>query len=120
MAELAQVQAQSHAQMWTWNNLTEADTDPKPVVGAARSDCTLRVSGTFNGGTVIFEGALQTKEENEAAPDWFPLNDIDGNPISMTAAGTVVRRENVLLMRPRVTAGAGVDVTARVLLTGNR
>ena len=121
MVEIRAIEAQTHARLITWDNLTENDTDPPFTTEGARSDVTVAVWDTFNGGTVIWEGALQNPDEFPlVTPVWLPLVDIFNAVISFTASGIAVVGPNVLLLRPRVSAGTGVDVTARALMTGNR
>lgn len=106
-----------------WANLAETDTDPEPARVPHFSDVTVQIYGpAFGGGTIIVEGALftygETQPPTSVVPVYAPLTDIFGNPISFTAAGIATRLQNTYLIRPRVTAGAAVDVTVRMMFTG--
>lgn len=70
------------------------------------ADKSMQVDGTFGaGGTVIAEGS------NDGV-NFHTLNDPQGNPISITAAGIKTILESVLHVRPRVTGGDGTTSLA--------
>lgn len=122
MVDFKPLSAQTHAHLVSWTNLTEVDTDPPFTIEPFRSDITVGVWGTFNGGTVQFQGSLQTGDELKMeTPVWFILTDmLTGDPLSFTDNGAGLVKENMMAIRAIVSAGAGVDVTARALSTGNR
>lgn len=121
MAELVQLEAQTHAVLYSWDNLSEADTDPPYITLPFRADATLAAWGAPFGETT-WQGSWQTQTELEAGAVavWFTLTDPFDAPIVLAAPGAKVRHENCILLRPLITGGAGVVVTARALLTGNR
>lgn len=87
--------------VYTWTGLLNGD-DGSPASYTGAGDRTIQVTGTFGvGGTIIFEGSL------DGGATWFGLRDPSSTAISLTAAGGRAVLENVLLVRPRVTAGDG-------------
>jgi hypothetical protein len=60
--------------------------------------------GTFDTATVTFEASLvATPGDN----DWFPVTDLQGNPVSLSAVGGEFVTENAVWYRPVVTGGTG-------------
>lgn len=100
------------AHIWTWASITEADTGGPitPDLGAITfSDKTVQMTGTWGAGTIILEGS------NDGVT-YSQLTDAQGNAISMTANGIETILENPAYIRPRATAGAGMDV--KVVIAG--
>jgi hypothetical protein len=92
-----------------YDNLDELDTTPAAVQLPEWADRSVQIVGTFNGGTVVVEGS------NDGVT-WATLNDPQGNPLSFTTSKVEQILEVVLYTRPRVSAGASVDVDAHFLL----
>jgi hypothetical protein len=86
----------------TWANLTNAGSDSgQPVQRPALVDRSVQVTGTFGtGGTVVFEGS------NDGV-NYSTLSNLQGNAISITAAGLTQVTEASAWMRPRITGGDG-------------
>ena len=83
-----------------WSGLLNGDDGDKADL-AGFSDKTVQITGTpGTGGTIILEGTLD-------GTTYAQLTDPQGNPISFTAAGIEAVSENVIGLRPRVTAGDG-------------
>lgn len=97
-------------QTFTWTPLTETNADGQPAAFMGSGDRTVQVSGTFGGGTIILEGSI------DGGANYFPLKDAGGTAISFTAAGGRSVLENCTLVRPRVTAGTGVSLTATLMV----
>jgi hypothetical protein len=84
-----------------WQGMANGDVGESIDKFGGFADKSMQVEGTFGaGGTVIAEGS------NDGV-NFRTLNDPQGNPISMTAAGIKTILESVLHVRPRVTAGDG-------------
>ena len=87
---------------YTWTPLTTTNADGSGAGYAGAGDRSVQVLGTFGvGGTCIIEGSL------DGGTTWAPINDLGGTALSFTAAGIKGIREDVLLVRPRVTGGDG-------------
>lgn len=88
-----------------WASLANGD-DGASVEGPGYADRSFQVSGTFGaGGTLVIEGS------NDSGTTWSTLNDVFGNPLSLTTAGIHAVTEATGLIRPRVSAG---DVTTSI------
>ena len=99
--------------VYKWTSLSESDT-ATPVKAAHYADKTVQVNGNFGaGGTVVLEGSL---EPAEAPAAYQQLHDPSQNNISFTVAGVDAVLENVWAIRPRVSAGTGVEVDVRLLV----
>lgn len=98
-------------QVYTWTPLTTTNADGQGAGYSGAGDRTVQITGTFGaGGTVIVEGTLD-------GTNWYQLKDPSNTAISFTAAGLKAILENVLLVRPRVTAGDGTtSITATLLV----
>ena len=84
--------------VYTWPALAAGD-DGQPVGTQGSGDRTVVINGTFGaGGTCIVEGTLDMS-------NWYALRDPTGASLSFTSAGLKAIMENVLAIRPRVTAG---------------
>ena len=78
------------------------------------ADKTVQVLGTFGvGGSINIEGS------NDGGTTWHILNDSrgEGNPITLTAANTVVINENPDLIRANVTAGDGTTALTVIIVS---
>jgi len=97
-----------------WETLTNGDSGSSIEMpgSAIRS---VQVTGTFGaGGTVVIQGS------NDGS-NWVTLNDIEGNALSLTAAGIESIQEVTRYIRPSVTAGDGttdLDVTLVLVRRG--
>lgn len=88
-----------HQEIWT-GFAANADVGT-PLNAPGLPDKSVSFDGTFAGTpTIILEGSSD-------AVNYDPLHDINGNPISFTAAGTKAIAENLPYIRPRMTAGTG-------------
>jgi predicted acyltransferase (DUF342 family) len=86
--------------IYAWSPLAAGD-DGAPVGSTGTGDRTVQVLGTFGaGGTVVIEGSLN-------GSDWSVLRDPTGALLSFSSAGLKAVMENVVSLRPRVTAGDG-------------
>lgn len=97
-----------------WPALANGDTG-RPFQQPAHNDRSVHVKGTFGaGGTCIIEGS------NELVPATYAtLNDPQGNVLSFTAEKIEAILENVLGIRPRISAGDGTTaVDVYLLLVG--
>jgi len=98
----------------TWAPLTTTNADGAGAAYTSSGDRTVQVTGTFGaGGTVLVEGTLD-------GTNWFQLRDPGGTLISFTAAGLRAVLENVVQIRPRVSAGDGTTSIAATLLVRNK
>ncbi len=104
------------ATLVSWEGLKQGDTGA-PFSLPHQNDRSVHVKGTFGvGGTCIIEGS------NELVPATYAtLNDPQGNILSITAEKIEVVLENVLGVRPRISAGDGTTVVdVYLLLVGGR
>ena len=94
---------------YVWS-LTSGDTGDVSL-HSGTADRTVQVGGTFGAtGNVVVEGSLNGTE-------WHTLRDTFGDPLSFSAPGLRAVLENVVYVRPRVTAGDGttaINVTLNV------
>lgn len=86
-----------------YNALTEVQTDPEAIELVEYADRSVQVVGTFNGGTLTVEGS------NDGT-NWVVLTDPQGNNLTITAARLEQIQELTRFIRPRVSAGTGVDL----------
>lgn len=99
----------------SWTPLTLTNADGEGVRYGGSGDRTIQITGTFGaGGTVVVEGSLD-------AINWFGLRDPSSTLISFTASGLKAILENVVYVRPRVTAGDGTtSITALMCVRRNQ
>jgi hypothetical protein len=101
----------------TWTPLTETNADGTPAVDIGSGDRCFQATGTFGaGGTILLQGSLD-------GTNWYGLKDPAGAAISLTAAGLRQVLENPRYVRPFISAGTGVSITAILFtrkLEGNR
>lgn len=97
-----------------WANLASGDVG-QPYRAPHYSDKTVQVSGTFGtGGNCRIEGSLAYS----GAPVWATLTDPQGNNLDFTAAKLESVAENVVDIRPNITAGDGTtSITVRLLVS---
>lgn len=97
-----------------WSPLTTTNADGQPASYAGSGQRTVQVTGTFGvGGTCVVQGSLD-------GVNWYQLNDPSGTPISFTAAGLKMIREEVVSVRPFVTGGDGTtSLTATMSVRKN-
>lgn len=95
--------------IFTWTPLTTTNPDGAGVGYSGSGQRTIQINGTFGvGGTCIVEGTMD-------GTNWYQLNDLGGTALSFTAAGLKAIREDVVAVRPRVTAGDGTTSLTAVL-----
>ncbi len=97
-----------------WEHLTETNADGSWLEAPDFPDKTVEVFGNF--GT---SGSVQIEAPGDGSTP-LALNDSrgEGSPMAFTAADVRVVNENPRKIRPRVTAGTGVDVTVVITATG--
>ncbi len=90
----------------TWTPLTETNADGRPCQFIGSGDRCFQATGTWGaGGTLVLQGS------NDGTT-WFTLKDAGGTAISFTSDGLRQVLENPVYIRPFVSAGTGVSVTA--------
>lgn len=73
-------------------------------------DKTIQVAGTWNGATVVIQGT------NDDGTTVFTLQDVEGDPLSLTSDGMRSILENPEKIRPACTVGgASTSLTVRCL-----
>lgn len=88
----------------TWASLTTAAPTGDSIERAASTDRSVQVTGNFGtGGVVRMEGS------NDGV-NYIILTDGQGNAIQFTAEGIEAIIEATRYIRPRVSAGTGVNV----------
>ena len=94
-----------------WIGLANGESG-EPFISPGTADKTVQVKGTFgSGGNVIIEGSLD-------GVDYFQLKDELGNNLSFSSTDGETVMQNVVYLRPRVTAGDGTTAID-VWLLGN-
>ena len=78
----------------------EGERPGEPCEWARFTDRSIHVYGTWGGATLVFEGG-------NAGPDLSILDDLKGNPISITSNKVVGVAPPAMFMRPRVVNGDG-------------
>lgn len=100
---------------WT---LTSADPTGTELVLPYHTDICVSFEDTFGTATAVLEGKNHPVVATGA---WFPLTDLDAQPISKTAAGIEQVREAPFMIRPNLSIpGAGASVTVRIKATRSR
>lgn len=95
--------------LFTWSQLLNGD-DGEPVELAQYADRSIQVAGTFGaGGQVQIMGSLD-------GVNYVPLNDPQGNPLTITAAKIEAVSELVRWLKPQVTGDGDTDITVTALL----
>jgi hypothetical protein len=96
--------ATEHTKVFQWGPLTATDTEghPIPALFADYADRTVHIGGSFNTGTLAWQG---TNSESLA---YLTLADPQGTAISKTAAAIEVVLDGALYQKP-VLSGAGTD-----------
>ena len=98
-----------------WGGLALNDTG-QPYLQPRLNDRSIHVKGTFGtGGTCVIEGSL---EGSVTVPPttYAPLNDPQGNLLSIDSEKIESVLENVTAIRPRVSAGDGTTLLDVYLL----
>ena len=114
MAEIAVVPSQpvSGVIKLTWETLTEADTCEEYLAGGTEPlICSVQVIGTFGSATVIMQGS------NDLV-NWVGLSDLQGDAISLTAAGAAEFSTGMLYLRASASGGTGQDLDIFVVMRG--
>ena len=102
-----------------WTGLTFATTDyGEAIQMPSLADRNVQLLGTLGvGGSVRLEGSNKESPDETTATDWATLNDPQGNPLDLSALKAENIMENLLWIRPRVTAGdATTSLTVLLLL----
>lgn len=108
MATVASATTFGDGQTVTWTPLTETNADGLPARYVGSGDRTFQAYGTWgSGGTLTLEGSVN-------GSNWVVLKDPQGDPISFTADGIATVMECPSWVRPKVSAGTGVSVTAKL------
>lgn len=101
-----------------WETLTESDTvvladalDEKRG-GPSRPDKCVQITGSFGSGNVSIEGS------NDGT-NFEVLNDVQGNALTLSAAGLKQIAENPRYIRPGTPTGTSVDVDVTLIYAGN-
>lgn len=80
-----------------------------PAEWVNHADRSVQVLGTFDSGTIVFEGT------NDGT-NYYTLNDATGSPLSFTTAGLKEVLELTALVRPRITvANASTSLTVSMV-----
>lgn len=108
MATVASATTFGDGQTVTWTPLTETNSDGLPARYVGAGDRTFQVFGTFGaGGTVILQGSTD-------GTNWATLRDSNNAEISLTDAGIRTVIDAPTWVRPLVSAGTGVSITAKL------
>jgi hypothetical protein len=91
-----------------WETVTDTNHTGLPYYRPAFGVKSVQVTGTFNGGTLRIEGS------NDGT-NYYALNDPQGNALDITAAKIEQIMETTLYIRPRITAGTGMDLDVTIL-----
>lgn len=109
-----------------WTGLLNGD-DGEPYVVGHRLVKSVQLYGTLGtGGNCNIEGTLDRVYDTEGnkltagnAPTYAVLNDLQGNALGMNAAKIEGVQENVVAIRPKISAGDGsTSLTCVALVTG--
>jgi hypothetical protein len=93
----------------TWSGLLNGD-DGESYQVLNFNDLCIQFTGTAGVGLAI---SLEGSNDNT---NWFILNDLQGSPITKSAAGLEQVAEGPLWVRPRITGGDGTTNMAAVLV----
>ena len=97
------------AHVITWASLANGESGQAlEMTGAA--DRSVQVTGTFGSG-----GNLRVQGSNDGV-NWNTLTDPQGNDINITVSKIEQIMEITRYIRPSVTAGSGVSLTASILV----
>ena len=93
-----------------WETVTTGDTGrPYKPQGVEGGIATAQVTGTFNGGTTV------TLKGSNDGTNFVTLKDLQGDDISLTAAGLVDFSTAALEIRPEVASGSSDDIDVTVI-----
>ncbi len=94
---------------FTWSPLTTTNADGQPTSYAGSGQRTIQITGTWGtGGTCVVQGSAD-------GVNWFTLVDPAGANLSLTANGYKAIRDDVVFVRPLVTAGDGTTSLTAIL-----
>lgn len=94
-----------------WEAIATGDTpDARVLEGVQGGIASAQVTGTFNGGTTV------TLQASNDATNYVTLKDLQGNDISLTAAGLIDFTTAALYLRPNVASGSSDDIDVTVIL----
>ncbi len=103
-----------------WLNVSESDTCT-PVLLPHYVDKTIQVSGDFGtSGECTIEGSID--DATEASPTYVTLADPQGTDIAIVSADKRLETvlENVVFIRPRISAGTSVVLNIRLVAASPR
>jgi hypothetical protein len=108
--------------IFTWDLLTETDSDGAPVQVPYHTDKTFQVEsagggGFGTGGACDLEGTLYTDNTN-----FRVLADPQGGDISIATADKHVEAvlENMFSYRPKISTGTGVNLQAKLMCVARK
>lgn len=93
-----------------WANMTTGDVG-EHIILTKFNDRTVHVTGTFGGATVVFQGSNDGVE-------FLPMRDVFNAVVSASEPKLITLTEVPLYVRPAVTGGTGVSITAIVCGVG--
>jgi hypothetical protein len=97
---------------YRWTDYSTADTAaPARLQNMEGLAGSVQVTGTFGGATI----ALQVSNDGT---NYITLNDLAGEPISLTAAGMREFSTAALFIKPTSSGGTADNVTVTVILRG--
>ena len=104
--------APANMQIILWEALATGDTvvaaEPQGLSGLAGS---VQFTGTFGGATVTLTGS------NDGA-NFVTLEDVNGDAVSVTAAGLIDFATACRYIKPGISGGTGDDIDVTVVLRG--
>lgn len=95
-----------------WADLSTADTAVKyRVPGTVGAIASIQFTGTFGGATLVLQGS------NDGT-NFATIKDVNGDNVSVTAAGLVDFSTGALYLRPSSSGGTGDNVDVTMVLRG--
>lgn len=95
-----------------WEAANTADgASAYALSGRLGSNAAIQVAGTFGGATVKLQVSVD-------GVTYFDLSDIEGNPISATAAGIFEFSTSAVYIKPDISGGTADDLDIFVVLRG--
>lgn len=99
----------------SWFNVP-LDEDGAYIELPNHSDKTVHCFGTFGGGSITLYGSNDTRVVTDLAnASWVALKDIQGNVITMNAAGMAFIPDNPRYIKVRTTGGDGTTAISAVI-----
>lgn len=100
--------------------LTDVDGVGKPVNKSKSPDKTIQVNGTFNSGTITFQGTNQDAIRDTSPIIWNTLHNPQGVALTFTAAGLEAVAENPLFVRAVLTGTVGAASVVVIMVANGR